>query len=69
MRKFYPVSKGRFSACLCKIYAVKVCVNLVEILSFLSDFIKFYPMISYVTQIGRISLISYKTFFRKGEER
>ena len=33
MHKFYPVDKGRFSTCLCKIYAVKVCMILVEMLS------------------------------------
>ena len=36
MHKFYPVNKGRFSASLCKIYTVEVCMIIVEILSFFS---------------------------------
>ena len=35
MRKFYPIQKDRFSACLSKIYAVKGCMNLAYFLSFL----------------------------------
>ena len=35
MRKFYPIQKDKFSACLSKIYAVKVCMNLAHFLLFL----------------------------------
>ena len=62
MRKFYPVNKGRFSACLCKIYTVEVCMIFVENLSF-------FAVISCVRHIEKISVISHKTFFRKGQER
>ena len=61
MHKVYPVNKIDFLH-VCKIYAAKDCVNLMEISSFFS-------VISCVTQIERISFISYKIFLRKCRER
>ena len=51
-----------FSVYLCKIYTVKVWMILVKILSF-------FPVISCVGKIERISFISYKILIRKGQER
>ena len=58
MHKFYPVNKGRFSACLCKIYTVEVCMIIEEILSF-------FPVISGLRQVGRIFLFHIKLSLEK----
>ena len=62
MYKLCPVSKGSFSACLCKVYLMKVFVILVEIYIFIF-------VISCVMQVEKISFISFETFFTKGQER
>ena len=58
MHKFCPVNKGRFSACLCKIYTVKVFMIIAEILSF-------FPITSCVRQVGRFFFIHVKFSLEK----
>ena len=60
MHKF---NKHGFSACLCKIYAIK------NFVSFLWNFIIFFSVISCAKKSSRIPCISHKTYCTKDQER
>ena len=65
MHKFYSANKHRFSA---RLY-VKLMQFMQKSLYHSCGILSFFSVISYVTQINRITFISHKTYYTKGQKR